>query len=195
MRRPGRKIASGKFTGSKRRLPRQGRCGVRRFGEERGQGSASGTTLVRHPEKHLGKFFPSDSGKARDKAGGGDQKSGMENLPYPIPDQGTARDKADAAFVASGKSVDKARQAGEGPTETEARRFCSGKFAGTESRGRGWKPLASGKFTGPECRGNRRGNGDEGGTDYLERQQTHIDVVGIDGSREASRRPQRPGLR
>jgi len=36
--------------------------------------------------------------KERMKAGGGDRKSGKENLPYPVQDAGQARDKAGAAF-------------------------------------------------------------------------------------------------
>ncbi len=36
--------------------------------------------------------------KERMKKGGGDKKSGVENLPHPIPDQGKARDQAGKAF-------------------------------------------------------------------------------------------------
>ncbi len=49
-----------------------------------------------------------DQATERMKAGGGDKKSGKENLPDPILDQGQARDKAGKAFGVSGKSVDHA---------------------------------------------------------------------------------------
>lgn len=38
--------------------------------------------------------------------GGGDKKSGMENLPHPIEDKGSARDAAGKAVGVSGKSID-----------------------------------------------------------------------------------------
>ena len=44
--------------------------------------------------------------KDRMKAGGGDKKSGMENLPHPIGGASTARDAAGKAVGVSGKSVD-----------------------------------------------------------------------------------------
>jgi hypothetical protein len=47
-----------------------------------------------------------EEAKGRMSAGGGDKKSGVENLPPPIHDQGKSRDKAGKAVGVSGKSVD-----------------------------------------------------------------------------------------
>jgi hypothetical protein len=47
--------------------------------------------------------------KERMKAGGGDKKSGQENLPDPIPNRGKARDQAAKMVGVSGRTVDNAR--------------------------------------------------------------------------------------
>jgi hypothetical protein len=44
--------------------------------------------------------------KERMVMGGGDKKSGVENLPHPIKDQGKARDQAGKALGVSGRTVD-----------------------------------------------------------------------------------------
>jgi hypothetical protein len=76
--------------------------------------------------------------KERMSAGGGDKKSGVENLPPPIENASTARDAAGKAFGVSGKSVDHAKRVIEKGIPELAKAVAPGGVAGSScSRRRG----------------------------------------------------------